>query len=227
MSRLRALGILALPVTLTMTLTLALVLSVASGRQAPAAGVYTTDQANAGRATFQSTCAACHQPDLRGSMDAPPLAGNNFVNAWNTRTTADLFSRIRYTMPANNPGSLSDQDAVNLTAFILQSNGAPAGTTPFAATVAVPIVSVAKAAPAGSAAQAATKPPPPPSDNATPRRAAAPATGVTIEGEVRNYVPGYQRNAGSSRSERLADDSRELSGLEPQSSHTDQHAKRA
>ena len=183
MSRLRALGILALPVTL------ALGLPVAAGRQAPAAGVYTADQANAGRATFQSTCAACHQPDLRGSMDAPPLAGNNFLNAWSTRTTADLFSRIRYTMPANNPGSLSDQDAVNLTAFILQSNGAPAGTTPLTPTVAVPIASVAKAAPAASAAQAAPKPQPPPSDDATPRRAAGPATGVTIEGEVRNYVP--------------------------------------
>ena len=138
MNGLRAFGVLALPATL------ALGLVARSGKQSPSAGVYTAEQANAGRATFQSTCAACHQADLQGSMDAPQLAGSNFVNAWSTRTTADLFSRIRYTMPANNPGSLSDQDAINLAAFILQSNGAPAGTTALTPDVKVPIGNMAK-----------------------------------------------------------------------------------
>jgi alcohol dehydrogenase (cytochrome c) len=185
MTGLRAFGLLAL------TTALVFAFPVAARNQAPAAGIYTAEQANAGRATFQSTCAACHQPDLRGSMDAPQLAGTNFVNSWRTRTTADLFARIRYTMPANNPGSLSDQDAINLAAFILQSNGAPAGGTALTATTAAPIGGVAKGGAMGAQAGAssAETSPAPPAQGAAPRRPSGPATGVTIEGEVRKYVP--------------------------------------
>jgi alcohol dehydrogenase (cytochrome c) len=185
MNVLRVFGVLALPATLALGISFA-----SPGKQSPSAGVYTAEQANAGRATFQTTCAACHLADLQGSMDAPQLAGGNFVNAWRTRTTADLFSRIRYTMPANNPGSLSDQDAINLAAFILQSNGASAGTTALTPDVKVPIGNIAKAA--AAAAQAAPSSPAPQGasdDGGAPRRAAPPAVGVTVEGEVRNYRP--------------------------------------
>jgi alcohol dehydrogenase (cytochrome c) len=183
MTPLRAFGLLVLPATL------ALGLSIASGRQSPPAGVFTTEQAAAGRATFQSTCAACHLPDLRGSGEAPALVGTSFLSAWRTRTTADLFSRIRYTMPASNPGSLGDPDAINLAAFILQSNGAPAGTTPLTSTVAVPIGNIAKGAPASAVAPAAQSPQATGAPSAAARRPAGPPPGLTIEGEVRNYVP--------------------------------------
>ena len=185
MNGLKAFAILALPATLALGISFA-----SPGKQSPSAGVYTAEQANAGRATFQTTCAACHLADLQGSMDAPQLAGGNFVNAWRTRTTADLFSRIRYTMPANNPGSLSDQDALNLAAFILQSNGAPAGNTALTPDVKVPIGNIAKAASAG--AQAAPSSPSPQAasdDGGAPRRATPPVVGVTVEGEVRDYRP--------------------------------------
>src|SRR5579862_5193824 len=91
-----------------------------SAQRSPAAGPFTAQQADAGRAIYQSTCAPCHLANMKGSFEAPPLAGGNFLNTWRSRTTAELFTRIRKTMPVNNPGSLSDDDAANLVAFILQ-----------------------------------------------------------------------------------------------------------
>ena len=169
MNGLKAFGLLVLPATLVLSW------SIASGKQSPSAGVYTAEQANAGRATFQSTCAPCHQADLKGGTDAPQLAGSNFVNTWSTRTTADLFARIRYTMPQNSPGSLSDQDALNLAAFILQSNGAPAGTAALTPDVKVSIGSVAKGGSATAPTQAAQPSQAPAAPAAGARRAPAAA----------------------------------------------------
>src|SRR3979490_1560830 len=89
---------------------------------------YTTEQANAGRATYQIKCATCHLPDLKGSNEASPLTGMNFVSTWRDRATSDLFNRIRNTMPVTDPGSLGDEEAVNIVAYLLQANGAAAGT---------------------------------------------------------------------------------------------------
>ena len=184
MNGLKAFGLLVLPAIF------ALGLSIAVAKQSPSAGLYTAEQANAGRATFQSTCAPCHQADLKGGTDAPQLAGSNFVNTWSSRTTADLFARIRYTMPQNSPGSLSDQDALDLAAFILQSNGAPAGASALTPDVKVPIGSVAKGGSAPAPTQAAQPSQAPAAPAAGARRAPAAApVGVTVEGEVRNYVP--------------------------------------
>src|SRR6266567_2965057 len=111
--------------------------------QQPARTVaYTAEQADAGRATYQIKCLTCHLSDMKGSNEAPPLTGNNFVNTWRDRTTSDLFNRIRNTMPVNNPGSLGDEEAVDMVAFILQANGAAAGTQLLTMTTAVPIGTV-------------------------------------------------------------------------------------
>ena len=55
--------------------------------QQPAAGRYTAAQAAAGRTTYLAQCAACHLPDLKGSGDAAPLAGSEFMDAWGRRST--------------------------------------------------------------------------------------------------------------------------------------------
>ncbi len=39
----------------------------------------------------------------------------------------DLFERIRTTMPLNNPGVLSRDQYADILAFVLKSNGYPAG----------------------------------------------------------------------------------------------------
>ena len=101
-----------------------------SGQQVPAAGAYTAAQAAAGRTAYQAQCSSCHQPDLRGQGDAAPLAGAEFMGAWGRRSPRELFTFMQLTMPPTRPGGLSQDEYVNVVAFILQSNGAPAGNQP-------------------------------------------------------------------------------------------------
>ena len=158
--------------------------SIAAGQQAQP-GVYTAAQASAGRTAYQQNCASCHLPDLRGSNEAPPLAGSNFVATWRARTTADLFTRIRTTMPANNPGSLGDQDAINIVAFMLESNGATPGPQPLTPGSSSLIGDIAKGTPApGAQAPAGNEAP-----GAPRARAAGAPAGMVVEGEVKNYLP--------------------------------------
>ena len=98
------------------------------GQTPTPAGVYTTEQAVAGRLAYEVSCASCHQTDLAGANEAPPLAGGNFMNTWRSRTTRDLFSYMQTTMPPENPGRLGDQTYLTIVAYILEANGAPAGT---------------------------------------------------------------------------------------------------
>ena len=73
----------------------ALILGAVLAGQQPPTPVFTAAQADAGRAAYQASCAACHLPDLTGRNEAPPLAGANFMNTWRTRSTRDLFEFIR------------------------------------------------------------------------------------------------------------------------------------
>ena len=114
-----------------------------AGQRGPAAGSYTAAQAAAGRTTYQAQCAVCHLPDLKGSGDAAPLAGSEFMEAWGRRTPRELLSFMQLTMPPTSPGALSQDQYLNLVAFILQSNGAPAGNQALAAATEVAINSVA------------------------------------------------------------------------------------
>jgi alcohol dehydrogenase (cytochrome c) len=172
-------------ITKTSLLTLALGFAAALvvAQQPARSGPFTAEQANAGRAIYQTTCAACHLADMKGTFEAPPLAGANFMNMWRNRPASDLISRIRNSMPLSNPGSLSDQDAVNLTAYILQANGATAGAQALATDTIVPIGAVTTGAtPPAMQAEA---------DMAASRPATSPSRplGLLVSGEVKNYVP--------------------------------------
>jgi mono/diheme cytochrome c family protein len=100
----------------------------AAASQPQAAGWYTQEQAQAGGLLFQSDCAICHGAKLGGGM-GPPLAGDAFLAKWGTQTLADLSAFEHKQMPLTAPGSLSAQDYTDITAFILQENGFPAGAT--------------------------------------------------------------------------------------------------
>src|ERR1700747_2271536 len=106
---------------------LALVVIAASSivimAQQPAAGIYTAQQAAAGNASYQANCAACHQQNLGGSGDAPPLRGTQFLSNWGPRTTRELLSFMQLTMPPNSPGAMSANEYAGIVAFVLQSNG--------------------------------------------------------------------------------------------------------
>src|SRR5262249_10751654 len=91
-------------------------------------GVYTAAQAKRGEELYSQTCAACHGADLSGA-DAPALSGSAFNTGWNDLSVADLADRIRTTMPADAPGSLTRQQLVDVVAFLLSKNGFPAGET--------------------------------------------------------------------------------------------------
>ena len=92
-------------------------------------GWFTATQANRGHQLFNNYCAECHMPDLTGAM-GPALKGQQFLSAWGTRTLGDLLTFEHQNMPANNPGSVSDKQLADITAFILMKNGFPAGKTP-------------------------------------------------------------------------------------------------
>jgi mono/diheme cytochrome c family protein len=91
-------------------------------------GVFTTDQAALGKTLFADKCATCHGADLNGAGEAPPLVGPTFLGDWVGQSADDLFTRIHTTMPANDPGSLSNAQATQVLAFILSANQFPAGS---------------------------------------------------------------------------------------------------
>ena len=95
--------------------------------------VFTPAQASDGLAAYQVNCASCHLPDLAGRNEAPQLAGGNFINAWRSRSTAELIRLMQATMPPSNAGGLSDEVYTNIAAFLLRANGAPAGDRPLTA----------------------------------------------------------------------------------------------
>jgi alcohol dehydrogenase (cytochrome c) len=146
-----------------------------------AGGVYTAEQATIGATAYATACAGCHRADLSGQFEAPPLAGSNFMNVWRGRSTNDLYTKIATSMPPTAPGSLSEQAVASLVAFILRSNGAPAGNQALAANTAIPIGQVATGtAPPIQVAQQAG-----PAPAARTRLPAA----LVLEGNIRNFTP--------------------------------------
>jgi alcohol dehydrogenase (cytochrome c) len=160
----------------------AFISTLTAARQVGSVEAFTPDQAVAGRVLYQARCAACHLADLHGSNEAPALAGSNFLSVWQSRTTVDLFNRIRTSMPPNNPGSLSDQDSINIVAFILEANGAVAGLKTLTPGSAIPIGAVATGSNTNVQAEAAAQLP-------SASVSSVSSTGLLLKGEVKNYVP--------------------------------------
>ncbi len=90
-------------------------------------GVYTTAQAARGEAAYAQNCGFCHGANLAGTGEAKPLAGPEFLSSWNGLTMGDLFERTRTTMPLERPGTLGREAYADILAYVLKSNGFPAG----------------------------------------------------------------------------------------------------
>jgi len=95
-------------------------------------GVFTEVQANRGQEVYAGACAFCHGRRLNGAPDdpdmrsTPPLARAKFLREWEGRSLAVLFEYTRATMPENNPGSMTDQEYVDVIAYMLSMSMMPA-----------------------------------------------------------------------------------------------------
>jgi mono/diheme cytochrome c family protein len=83
---------------------------------------YKAEQAARGDTTFHAVCVACHAESQ--------FAGPKFLAAWEGGTAYQLFDLIRTQMPQDNPGSLSPEQYLGVTAYLFQLNGFPAGSRP-------------------------------------------------------------------------------------------------
>jgi mono/diheme cytochrome c family protein len=95
-------------------------------------GVYGDAQARRGQEMFKERCAVCHGETLQGQL-APPLTGDEFLGVWGSQPLSALVSKIQNTMPANDPGTTTREQATDLVAYILQVGTFPAGKTDLAA----------------------------------------------------------------------------------------------
>lgn len=93
-------------------------------------GDYTHEQANAGQQVYTAHCATCHGAKLQGGA-GPVLAGAGFASnlSYSKMSARQLFDFIKSQMPADDPGSLSQQQYFDVLAYILSKNGYPAGQT--------------------------------------------------------------------------------------------------
>jgi len=141
--------------------------------QRPIPGPFNSQQAAAGRAIYQAQCSGCHLPDLAGRAEAPQLAGSNFMSTWGPRSTRALIAYMEKTMPPGKAGSLGQEAYVNLAAFLLDANGSLPDNGMLTATTEVTIGIVATGRPRTAEVAAPVTPP----------------RGLTVTGEVKNYVP--------------------------------------
>src|ERR1700739_3168119 len=103
---------------------------LAANAQGGKPALYTDAQAQAGATVYSQSCAACHGQQLEG-VAAPALKGPAFGEMATAQgLTADaLLDVIANTMPQSDPGSLKPEEYNAVTAYILQQNGYPPGST--------------------------------------------------------------------------------------------------
>ena len=78
-----------------------------------------TGDSSRGHAIFAGTCVPCHGVDGAGNALYPALWGpNSFSVGASLARVERAASFIRYNMPFNNPGSLTDQQAFDVAAYI-------------------------------------------------------------------------------------------------------------
>jgi hypothetical protein len=78
-----------------------------------------------GQRVYEGYCAVCHNQSLGGLSGA--FRGSGFVREWRDDNLENLFVRIRKTMPAENPSSLSEREYLDVLTYILSENGFPSG----------------------------------------------------------------------------------------------------
>lgn len=83
-------------------------------------GIYTAEQAAAGKPLFEQNCSACHNADFYKTT----------LNSYNGQPLQYMFESIMAGMPADKPGALMDNEYENIIAHIFELVGFPAGEEP-------------------------------------------------------------------------------------------------
>lgn len=85
---------------------------------------FTSAQAGQGQQVYVGQCQSCHGANLQG-VAGPALMGNGFLAKWanGQHPLGDLYSVISKQMPLTAPGSLSQKQYLDVTAYILSRNG--------------------------------------------------------------------------------------------------------
>src|SRR5918995_1041211 len=95
---------------------------------------YTSAQAERGKQVYEANCVTCHLPDLDGSANptagarGAPLVGTRFVQDFGESKVSALFNKMKRDMPSGRPGSLTDQEYLDVATYVLQKNSFPAGS---------------------------------------------------------------------------------------------------
>ena len=100
-----------------------------AGAQTKVSAGYTSAQASRGATVYTQSCMMCHGATLQGGA-GPPLTGKPFSLAYGGGTAASLYDFISQQMPQDKPGSLSQRQYLDVTAYILSRNGITSGNTP-------------------------------------------------------------------------------------------------
>ena len=151
-------------------------------------GVYSAGQATRGQQLYKAQCAGCHGNAMEGTVGSP-LVGDSFLSNWSARTLANFVDKIQKTMPFEQPGSLTRQQATDLGTYILQTGKFPAGQTELSEAMLTQIVfpTARTAAATASVSRAGTSLPPPEGNLAELMRAIAfPASNILFNVQIKD-----------------------------------------
>jgi len=92
-----------------------------------ASGIYSSEQADRGKAVFDAKCQSCHGAAFEGGTLAPALKGREFLTPFQGKPLRRIYSRIISTMPPDDIGSLTESETLTLVALVLRANGYSSG----------------------------------------------------------------------------------------------------
>jgi len=110
----------------------ALALMAASRQKSTNDGIYSAAQADAAKPQFVKLCADCHAFTVATKKQEKdlPLGDEPFLKKWEGRSLDELLTVIVTTMPNDGSAVVTDDEALNLLAYVLQQNGFAAGKGP-------------------------------------------------------------------------------------------------
>ncbi len=88
-------------------------------------GVYTKAQADGAKEQFEKICADCHAFTVAAKKKPKdkPLGEDPFFENWTGRPLSELVTLIHLQMPDDGSADVSEEEAIDLVAYILQQNG--------------------------------------------------------------------------------------------------------